>query len=90
MPLIFKIGAWVLAAFSIIAGLAVLASDVPLLQQDCRRMCPINALLFVLFGERGGRVALAAIWFAAAVLALWIVYSPRTRRDRGGKRKHGN
>lgn len=64
---IIRGGVAALAVIAAVGGAAILVSDTPL-RQLCRTDCWLNDFLYAMFGEKRGKRALAALWFAAAVL----------------------
>jgi hypothetical protein len=65
--LILKAAAWILGVISLLAALNAIVSKVSVRHQ-CRKSCWINELLYALFDEEGGRLALACIWLCAGLI----------------------
>lgn len=59
----------VFSAIGFIVGSGILVTDDPL-RSLCQKGCWLNYFLYALFGELGGKLALAVLWYLAAGLCL--------------------
>lgn len=59
----------IFSAIGLMVGTGILISEEPL-RSMCQKGCWLNHFLYAIFGENGGKRALAGIWFLAASLCL--------------------
>lgn len=65
----FALFMMIFSIIGFIVGSGILVTDNPL-RSLCQKGCWLNYFLFTLFGERGGKTALAGLWYLAAGLCL--------------------
>lgn len=75
---ILKWGLWLVSFIALLGAGAILASPQPV-RSLCRTSCWFNDLLFVLFGEGGGKLGLAMGWLGAAILLAVLAYRMRSK-----------
>jgi hypothetical protein len=68
----------ILGALAVLVGTGVLATDRSLLSL-CQRGCWLNAALFAFFGEQGGKLAFALVWYLTAGVIFWFAIRLRHR-----------
>lgn len=73
------------AGIGLLVGTGVLASDKSLLSL-CQKGCWLNSILYALFGERGGKLAFATVWYLSAALVFFLALNIRKK----ALRKHSD
>jgi hypothetical protein len=78
MQSVLRWGLWVLSVIALLGAGVIFTSSQPV-QSLCRTSCWFNDLLFVLFGELGGKIGLSVSWLAAAVILAALAYRIKTK-----------
>lgn len=69
----------VASGLAVLVGTGILVSEKSLLAL-CQRHCWLNSLLLAMFGDGGGKIAFAMIWYAVAGMTMYL--ATRLRRQK--------
>jgi len=78
MQSVLRWGLW-LVSFVAFLGAGAIFTSSQSVQSLCRTSCWLNDLLFVLFGEAGGKIGLSIGWLMAAVILAILAYRMQTK-----------
>ena len=80
MQSVLRLGLWVLSVIALLGAGVIFTSSQPV-QSLCRTSCWFNDLLFVLFGEVGGKIGLSIGWLTVAVILAALAYRIKTKAN---------